>query len=233
MTDTVEESSQTKESDLVISGASRGIGFALGVEAYRRNHRVFGCARHPSKAMVPPPFDLHKVDVSQPEAVEIWLKNLPLQPGWKLVINHGILGPRKSLKETDTLAFARVLEVNGTGSFYLLHGALNLPVHPAVICLVSSSAGRQGRENWGAYAASKAVVESLVQTLSEEVSPEETLVFSFNPGGTATIMRTEAYPKEDPTTLPSATTVGAILLDLVEEAELTLHGQAIDGRDYL
>ena len=48
-----------------------------------------------------------------------------------------------------------------------------------------------------------------------------------------TAMRAEAYPDEDPAMLPSAASIGSVLLGLLEGGSASLHGQSIDARDLL
>ncbi len=66
----------------------------------------------------------------------------------------------------------------------------------------SSSVAFAGRAYWGAYAASKAAQENLMQTLADEQDGISHIRFnSINPGATRTRMRAKAYPAENPKTL--------------------------------
>ena len=65
------------------------------------------------------------------------------------------------------------------------------------LVFTSSSVGRQGRANWGAYAASKFATEGMMQVLADEYQ-QRLRVNCINPGGTRTAMRASAFPTEDP-----------------------------------
>ena len=118
-----------------------------------------------------------------------------------LVHNAAILGTLAPLEHADMRSWVRVLHVNLTASFALtqvLLPALRASADASVI-FTSSSVGRRGRANWGAYAVSKFGVEGLSQVLSDELSGNSNVrVNAVNPGPTRTRMRRQAYPGEDP-----------------------------------
>ena len=64
---------------------------------------------------------------------------------------------------------------------------------------VSSGVVKQARPFWGAYAVSKAGLESVRGMLFEELEGEANIrINSVNPGRMRTAMRAAAYPAEDP-----------------------------------
>ena len=81
--------------------------------------------------------------------------------------------------------------------------------------------GEAPRAYWGAYAASKAALENLAIAYAQEVGNVTSIrVALVNPGPTATEMRAQAFPGEDPATLQQPTAVAdAILKLLVEDFE--------------
>jgi NAD(P)-dependent dehydrogenase (short-subunit alcohol dehydrogenase family) len=79
---------------------------------------------------------------------------------------------------------------------------------------VSSTVARQPRAFWGAYGATKAGMENLVLSWAEEVEKTALRINLFNPGGTATRMRAQAFPGEDPNTLPQPADVAPQLVEL-------------------
>jgi NAD(P)-dependent dehydrogenase (short-subunit alcohol dehydrogenase family) len=94
--------------------------------------------------------------------------------------------------------------------------------------MITSSVGRKGRGAWGAYAVSKFGVEGLAQVMAEELRPANVCVVTFNPGGTRTRMRAEAYPDEDPRTLPDPSVPARALLHVAMHATMAITGQAFD-----
>jgi len=118
-----------------------------------------------------------------------------------LVHNAAILGTLAPIEHADVASWVRVLHVNLTAAFALTQVLLPaLRASPdASVIFTSSSVGRIGRANWGAYAVSKFGVEGLSQVLADELSGNSNVrVNAVNPGPTRTRMRRQAYPGEDP-----------------------------------
>tara|TARA_X000000950_G_scaffold152768_1_gene187810 strand:+ start:11440 stop:12288 length:849 start_codon:yes stop_codon:yes gene_type:complete len=122
------------------------------------------------------------------------------------IVHHASrLGPRVPLEHYPPEAWQQVMQINVNAVFMLNRGLFEL-LHrgpKAVVVHTSSSVGRKGRAYWGAYAASKFALEGLSQILADETEANGQIqVFSVNPGATRTAMRREAYPLEDPLSLP-------------------------------
>jgi NAD(P)-dependent dehydrogenase (short-subunit alcohol dehydrogenase family) len=94
---------------------------------------------------------------------------------------------------------------------------------------MSSGAATNVRAYWGPYAVSKAAVDVLVRTYSEETKNTPVRANLFNPGATRTKMRAQAMPGEDPQTLPSPEEVAQHLLKLADPA-LTETGMIFDAK---
>ena len=72
----------------------------------------------------------------------------------------------------------------------------------------------------------------MTEILSQELYKENIIVNSVNPGGTATLMRKEAYPEEDQSELPTADDILPIFLYLAsDEAKET--GMKYNAREYI
>ena len=120
--------------------------------------------------------------------------------------NASILGPKTKIEQYPFDDWMRVFHVN-LHSAYLITQAL-LPLlrkaPDASIVFTSSGVGRVGRAYWGAYSLSKFATEGLTQVLADELKEDSNIrVNSLNPGATRTAMRAEAFPSEDPQTLPT------------------------------
>lgn len=83
---------------------------------------------------------------------------------------------------------------------------------------MTSGATRRLRAFWGVYSASKAALEALAVTYAREVEQTAIRVNLVNPGGTRTRMRAQAFPGEDPETLPPPEHICATLVRLAEPA---------------
>ncbi|MFK7864394.1 MAG: YciK family oxidoreductase [Pseudohongiellaceae bacterium] len=152
-----------------------------------------------------------------------------------IIHSAAILGPRAPLEHYPDADWHDVMQTNVTAP-YLLTKAL-LPElaksDDARVLFLSSSVGRQARAFWGAYGVSKFALEGLMQTLAEEVENTTAIrVNSLNPGGTRTNMRRDAYPAEDPNTVPTAEELMPVFLYLMSHESKQIHKAAIDCRDF-
>src|SRR5258707_7380835 len=68
---------------------------------------------------------------------------------------------------------------------------------------VTSRAAQTARAFWGAYAASKAALETLVKIYAAEVERFAVKVNLIDPGPVRSLMRAQAFPGEDPDKLPT------------------------------
>lgn len=217
---------------VLVTGSSRGIGRAVADLLHGCGAMVTGCARRPSGAL----FREYAVDVGNARDVADLAGHVRRAHGSLDLVVHcaGVLGPRKPLVEVDVVAFDGVIQTNLTGTFLVakhMHPLLALGRGP-LLALLSSSVGRRGRAGWGPYAVSKHGVEGLNTTLAEEWLDDEIGVWSINPGGTATDMRAEAMPGEDPATLPTAESVARVILERCAGFDLRTTGESWDVRDF-
>ena len=123
-----------------------------------------------------------------------------------LLHNAADLGERTPISNYSVGAWQRCMQVNVNTPFMLTQALLPLLEQSASasVLFTSSSVAFKGRAFWGAYAASKAAQENLMQTLADEHEGISKIRFnSINPGGTRTRMRAKAYPAEDPNSIKS------------------------------
>ncbi len=150
-----------------------------------------------------------------------------------LVHNAGLLGELTTIQQTDFETWMRVMQVNLNGPFLMTQSLLPLlkKANAATIIFTSSSVGRKGRAHWGAYAVSKFATEGLSQILADELQTNTTIrVNAINPGKTRTHMRAEAYPAEDPLTLPSPQSIMPAYLYLLCSESQGITGQSFDAQ---
>ena len=79
---------------------------------------------------------------------------------------------------------------------------------------VTSSVTRGTFAYWGAYAASKAALESMVETYAAELAKTNVRVNLLDPGIARTAMRAEAMPGEDSMSLPHPDAITDKFVDL-------------------
>ena len=136
-----------------------------------------------------------------------------------LILNAAMLGTLTPVAQIDGKEFNRLLTLN-----LLAQQALLAAFDPLLrkseagrVVALTSGVGARPRAYWGAYGASKAALETLVQAYGEEVKNLVPIkVALVNPGATATAMRARAYPGEDAATLKTPDAVADAVTDLLK-----------------
>lgn len=148
-----------------------------------------------------------------------------------LLGNAGILGPMSPLGHVDPKNWDDVVAINITANWRLIRSMdpLLRQSDAGRAIFMSSGAATNVRAYWGPYAVSKAALDALVRTYSEETKNTPVRANLFNPGATRTKMRAQAMPGEDPNTLPAPEEIAAHLLKLADPA-LTETGMLYDAR---
>ncbi len=233
-----------KDKTILITGGGGGIGKVMARAFVQEGARVLICGRTRKRLetvaeeVQAPQGQLSylTVDISKAED----LKRLAhwIDQTWGhldvLINNAGVLGLMAPLKDYPEAVWDEVIQINLTGAFMVTHAILPLMIKAGggSIINLSSTVGRKGRANWGAYAVSKFGLEGLTQVLADELKPYGIRVNSVNPGGTRTEMRTVAYPKEDPSKLPSPEEIMPIFIYLASDESKDVTGQALNARDW-
>jgi NAD(P)-dependent dehydrogenase (short-subunit alcohol dehydrogenase family) len=220
----------------LITGASRGIGRAVAKALAALGAQVVLVARTQGgleevddeiragggKATLLP-MDLRNGDSIDPLGPSLMQRFGRLDI---LVHNAGALGKLTPVGHITPKDFAECVAVNLAASYRLIRTCAPLLVASDAgrAVFVTTTVARAPRAFWGAYAASKAGMENLVLTWADEVEQTKLRVNLFNPGGTATRMRAQAFPGEDPNTLPAPEEVAPALVALCLP-DVMEHGQ--------
>ncbi|HWP60632.1 MAG TPA: SDR family NAD(P)-dependent oxidoreductase [Candidatus Acidoferrales bacterium] len=229
----------------LITGASRGIGKAIAQAYARAGAKVVLCARGK------PDLEAAATEIESAGGAVSWKVADLAKPRQAqgvvrfavkvygalhiLVNNASVLGPRAPIVDYPLAAWEEVIRCNLTGPFVLCKEALKImiPSGEGSIINVSSGVGRVGRGRWGAYAASKFGLEGLTQVLADELKDKNIRVNAVNPGATRTAMRAQAYPDEDPQTLPKPEAITGVFLYLASDSSRNVTGQSLDARDWI
>jgi NAD(P)-dependent dehydrogenase (short-subunit alcohol dehydrogenase family) len=229
----------------LVTGASRGIGKAVALAYAREGAKLFICARRRAPLAraareiraAGGEVGYLAADLSKATNVKRLVKEARRRFGTIhiLVNNASILGPRVPIAAYPLAAWEEVIKVNLTALFLLTKEALRLmiPQGEGSIINVSSGVGRVGKARWGAYAVSKFGVEGFTQVLAEELKDKNIRANAVNPGGTRTEMRAEAYPEEDPLTLPTPEEITGVFVYLASSESAGVSGKFFDARDRL
>jgi NAD(P)-dependent dehydrogenase (short-subunit alcohol dehydrogenase family) len=230
----------------LITGATRGIGKAVAAAYLREGARVFICARNQQEVAATvrelrydntdAQVDGCAGDVGKEndvcQIVDAVIERF--QTIDTLVNNASLLGPRVALVDYPFGQWEDVIRVNLHGVFLLSQQVVKRMIAQRLgsIINVSSGVGRVGRARWGAYAVSKFGLEGLTQVLADEVKEFGIRVNSVNPGPTRTEMRAEAYPEEDPLTLPTPEQITPIFVHLASAQSENVTGQMLEAQDW-
>jgi NAD(P)-dependent dehydrogenase (short-subunit alcohol dehydrogenase family) len=225
----------------LVTGASRGIGAATAIELARRGAHVVITARTQggleetddairaaggSATLLP--LDLAEVEQLDAIGPSLFQRFGRLDV---LVHNAGALGRLTPVAHILPDDWADVTAVNLTAAWRLIRTCdpllRNADAGRAVF--VTAGRARAPKAYWGAYGATKAGMEHLVLTWADEVKTTRLRVNLFNPGATATRLRGQAMPGEDPTTLPEPEDVAPSLAALCLPGEQR-HGALVRAR---
>lgn len=145
-----------------------------------------------------------------------------------LLHNAADLGEHTPLNNYSQDVWLRVMQTNVNAPFMMTRSLLPVleQAENASILFTGSSVGYEGRAFWGAYAASKAAQENLMQTLAQELDGTTRIRSnSINPGATRTKMRASAYPGENPSSVKTAEELANMYLYLISDDSQKENGQ--------
>lgn len=172
----------------LVTGASRGLGRALVVELHRRGYDVLAAARDTEALADLEAADKLSLDLADRRSVEAALQTAGEVD---VLVNNAGITAQSPVEMIPVEAFASLLETNVLGPLRLIQGLLpgmRERAHGTIVN-VSSRAVRSAPPLQGPYAASKAALELLSETLRKEVEPFGVRVLVIDTGGIRTEMR--------------------------------------------
>ena len=197
----------------LVTGASRGIGYAAARALARRGAHIIAVARTQggleelddeirkdggTATLVP-------LSVTDSDGIARLGAALNERHGKLdiLVGNAGVAGPSSPLGHIELKPWNDVMAVNVTANFQLIRCMepllKNSDAGRAVFVTAGSASRAPGYR--GPYAASKAALETLVRVWAAETASTNIRVNLFSPGPIRTRMRAIVFPGEDPMTL--------------------------------
>ncbi|KAF2748027.1 NAD(P)-binding protein, partial [Sporormia fimetaria CBS 119925] len=176
---------------------SSGIGEAIAHYLLSRSHKLVLVSRTQSaleklKSRYPDGVEVLAGDLSDfslgAKAVERAISRWNQLDG--VIVNHGTLDPVKRIADVTAEEWRKGFDINAFSAIALISPALpHLRRTNGRILLVSSGAALGAYQGWGAYGASKAVLNHLAMTLTVE-EPDVTSI-SIRPGVVDTEMQRE------------------------------------------
>ena len=136
------------------------------------------------------------------------------------IAGAGYLGGLAPLTHYKTAEWNKVITTNLTANFALirtLHPLLARAEHSSAIFITDKAPDNRGTAYWGPYGASKAALETLVQSYAAECQETSVRTLTINPGPMPTALRRKAYPGEDTTPLQDTASYAQKITDLLTE----------------
>jgi NAD(P)-dependent dehydrogenase (short-subunit alcohol dehydrogenase family) len=145
-----------------------------------------------------------------------------------LVGNAATLGVLSPVGHIDPEVWDQAIALNLTANWRLIRSfdPLLRESEAGRAIFVTSGVAAGVFPYWGAYAVSKAGLEMLVKTYAGEIAKTRVRVNLLDPGAVRTRMRAEAFPGEDPETLPPPESVTNAFVELAEPA-CARHGEIL------
>lgn len=210
----------------LVTGASRGIGYATALVLARAGAHVVAVARTvggleelddaiqalgSTATLVP--LEVRDYDGFYRLAAALNERYRRLDV---LIGNAAIAGQRSPLGHVLPKAWDEAMAVNVTANWQLIRamdGLLRRSDAGRAV-FITSGAATHARAYSGPYSVSKAALNALARTYADETSSTAVRVNLFNPGPTRTRMRALVMPGEDPMTLPPPEEIAEKILDL-------------------
>jgi NAD(P)-dependent dehydrogenase (short-subunit alcohol dehydrogenase family) len=197
----------------LVTGASRGIGYATALALAKAGAHVVAVARTQggleeldddirqgggSATLVP-------LNLTDFEGIARLGAALHERHGKLdiLIGNAGVGGPSSPLGHIELKPWNDVMGINASANFQLIRcmEPLLRQSDAGRAVFITSSASSEAPAYRGPYAASKAALEALVRVWANEVASTAIRVNLFSPGPIRTRMRAAIFPGEDPMTL--------------------------------
>ena len=212
----------------LVTGASRGIGYALAMGLAEAGAHVVATARTQAGleelddailAATGAHATLVPLDIEDGDGLDRLGAALYERFGKLdiLVSNAGDLGLLTPLAHLDPKTWERALAVNATATYRVIRAMdpLLRRAEAARAIFLTTGVATAPRAFWGAYAATKAAMEALVQVYADEVDVTAIRCTLLSPGPLRTRMRMQAFPGEDPADLTPPEALVPMVLDLV------------------
>src|SRR3954449_12993328 len=210
----------------LVTGASRGIGFATAKALAKAGAHIVAVARTQggleelddeirkdggSATLVP-------LNLTDSDGIARLGAGLHERYGKLdiLVCNAGVLGPSSPIGHIELKAWTDVMAINVSANFQLIRcmEPLLKQSDAGRAVFITSAAAAKASAYRGPYAASKAALETLVRAWANETASTPLRINLFDPGPIRTRMRAAVFPGEDPLTLDTPEQAAAFIVPM-------------------
>ncbi|KIC94869.1 SDR family oxidoreductase [Flavihumibacter solisilvae] len=202
--------------NVLITGASRGIGMAAALTLARAGHKVQATMRNPSgspelskiASQESLPIIISEMDVDSDVSVDVRISTILRENQHiDVLINNAGIEERGTMEELEMDRFRAVMETNYFGPVRCIKAVLPhmRERRNGLIINIASVAGKISCSPLGPYSASKFALEAISESLAQEVKPFNIRVAIVEPGiidtamsrGIADHFRETAYPTSE------------------------------------
>ncbi|HEX8636601.1 MAG TPA: SDR family oxidoreductase, partial [Pyrinomonadaceae bacterium] len=215
-----------KDKIAVVTGASKGIGYAIAECLLKAGAKVFICARDKAelkraleRLSAHGAIDGEICDVRSEAQIKMMLDEATrVFGGIDVLVNNagiGIIG--KTVEEMSAEEFERTLQTNLFGVFYACHHVIPRMRERGggYIINISSLAGQNAHPRMAAYNASKFGLNGFTEALMQEVREHKIKVTAICPGSVNTYFGGDT-PSEDQAWQLQPEDIAQVVLDLLE-----------------
>ena len=214
--------------NVLITGASRGIGLEMVRFGIEQNWRIFACCRHPHQAdsllsvakLANGRVSVHVADMEDLATIQALAYELRNEAIDILINNAGVYGSDKNkFGNTDVASWLDTFQVNTIAPLKVsaaLIEQLRMGDTKVIACMTSKmgSMADNGSGNSYIYRSSKAALNAVVKSMSIDLRSDGIKCVALHPGWVKTDM---GGPNAEITTRESVTRLFDIMLNLEEK----------------
>jgi len=224
---------------VLVAGGTGGLGHAVSLTFLAEGARVVvtyreakGMEQLKSEAVgMPGVLEGVQVDVTDEAAIEKLINEIVTKHGHLDVLVNTVGGYAGAVKmwETERKVFDRMLDLNLRSGYVLARAAVPVMLKQgsgAVVNVAAKAAVDHGA-GASAYAASKAAVVALMDSLAADVKGTGVRVNSVLPSIIDTAVNRDVMPDANFSTWPKPEEIASVILFLASDAAEVIHGAAI------
>lgn len=188
--------------NLLITGASRGIGLEMVAYAIEQGWRVFACCRDPQNSskllslaqLTNGQVSVHVADMSELATIQALAYELRAESIDMLINNAGVYGSQKNqFGNVDAVSWAQAFQVNSIAPLKMAEGfvdQISMSESKVIACVSSKMASMSDNGSGGSYIyrSSKAALNAVVKSLSIDLSERGIKCVALHPGWVKTDM---------------------------------------------
>jgi len=224
----------------LVTGATRGIGRASAIALAAAGAHVIAIGRTQGAleelddeltALGAHRPTLVPLDLTDGDSLDVLGAEIFKRHGKLDILVHAaaMLGGLWPVAHVDPKLWDKVFSTNLSSAYRLIRSTEPLlrRADAGRALFLTSGAAVRPRAFWGAYAATKAGLEALVRSWADEIEHTNVRAVLVDPNVMRTRMRAEAFPGEDPDSLPHPSEIGPMIVALAAASDLGLPASTV------